>query len=131
MNILTIMRRVLSSALAMVLALGLLNQPALADGDGASRIREKIAAVPVGSEIMVRLKDHREFHGRLADRQEQSFQLETPDAVSVAYRDVKSVKRTDSVPPMGNSAFNRRVTIGIIVIGAIIGIAIWAASQLK
>jgi len=130
MNTWTIMQRIISSALALLLSFGLFNTPAFA-GDKTAKMKQKIASYPIGSSVSVRLRDHRELRGRLSARGESSFQLEAPDTVSVAYADVKSVKTVDFVPPTSNNAFSRQATIGIVVIGAIIGIAIWAASQLK
>ena len=116
--------------MVLILSLGLVHTPAFAR-DEATKAKERIASFPIGSSVSVRLRDHRELRGRLSAREGSSFQLEAPDPVTVAYADVKSVKPIGYVPTISNSAFSRRATIGVIVIGAIIGIAIWAASQLK
>lgn len=97
----------------------------------AARIKERIARISIESYIRVRMNDGEELRGRLMNRAEDNFRVRGVDASDVAYSDVKSVKVLQAQSAFSNGLTGKRLLIPVLVVGAILGIAIWAASQLK
>lgn len=133
-------RQILSTLLSSLLILGLLPGKAEARAPGAqgskaeihtAQIKEQIAGIPLQTYVRVRLQNGEDLRGRLSNRSENEFELQSADTLTIKYSDVKSVKVLQALGSSTNSWATRRLLVGVAVVGAILGIAFWAASQLK
>lgn len=95
----------------------------------AARIRQKIERIPPQTYLRVRFRDGREMRGRLLAYSEHDFRLQSADTVDIPYPDVKSVKAINLDGE--RSWVIRALVIPGLVVGGILAIGIWAASQTR
>jgi len=133
-------QRILSVLMSAILVFGtpagvLRAQPAGSQASrsekNAARIKGRVSRLPLESYIRVRMNDGEELRGRLMSRSEDGFQVRSVDISELAYSDVKSIKVLQAQSAFSNGFSGKRILIPVVVVGAILGIAIWAASQLK
>ncbi len=124
-------RRTISLLLAAILVLGCAGARPAGSEAQASRIKGKIAVIPLQTYLRVRGYDGREIRGRLLDRSEEGFRLQSADTAVFRYADVKSVKVLETRAFTGAAGPRHRLLTAVIILGAILGIGFYAASQTR
>jgi hypothetical protein len=61
----------------------------------AAKVKRQIDGFAPGAFLRVKLKDQRQIEGKLGDRSEEGFQLDTPQTIQVSYSEVKKVAEWD------------------------------------
>lgn len=95
----------------------------------AARIKDKIERIPPQTYLRVRFRDGREMRGRLLTYSEQDFRLQSAETVDIPYADVKSVK---AIKLDGERSWViRALVIPGLIVGGIIALGVWAATQTR
>jgi hypothetical protein len=104
--------------LSLVMVLGILTESAGADPDTAS-VRAQIVAMPLGSNIELRLKNGQRVHGARGALSDSGFALVDTRAgeLQIAFVDVASVK-----PFIPKSHTTRNILIGVGITLVVLGI---------
>ena len=107
------------------------------DAERAAKVKLQIDSFAPGTPVKVKLKDRRKIKGRLVDRTEGSFQLNTPQLTEINYTEVKSVAEApgdqaipgnNQYPPRHHSHLLRN---GLIAFGVCFAFALVVAVASK
>lgn len=129
-------KRVLTAALAALLfnaAAGGGRAVAAQDAAAAAKAREAVARLGTGPSALaeVKLKDRSKLRGYVAEASPEHFTVVRSDgtAVRVAYAEVERVKAVKPKP--ARKKFDEKGLIGLSLIGGIILLGFFVASQTK
>jgi small nuclear ribonucleoprotein (snRNP)-like protein len=125
-------RRFLTAALAVLL----LNLAAPARAaqktadDPALKVMNKVLRLGAGASVEVKLRDGRKLKGKLGEADEDAFMVVDSKGgrTRVTYESVKSLKRQGE---FGTSSDIKMALIGVGMIGGIILLGVFAASQTR
>jgi len=94
-------------------------------------MKRELSTIPIGSPVRVRMKDHTERYGHLSAVGDDAFQIESPELIIIDYSEVKSVRITDVVPKLGNSAFGKKGRKFLLAAGLVAVLLIITVVELR
>ena len=91
-------------------------------------LKEKVASIPAGSKVEVRLRDQTKLSGRLGRLSETGFELQSgkgnkPEAHVIAYDQVKSIQKKSLAHSIARKFLVVGIVLGVIAGGILIGCA--------
>jgi hypothetical protein len=117
------MPKFIAFSLVVLLLSGATGRSAPRDEHSASKqdsapLKQRIAAIPLGTPVAVKAKDGIEHRGKLVARGEEEFQIKAPGLAILRYDDVEYIREIPAASPHGSSARHiaRRMAIGVAVV---------------
>jgi hypothetical protein len=133
-------QKLLSWILVILFSAGVSSRTAYGYSDRGNKrianLKAQFDNLPAGTQLKVKLKDHREIDGELVARSDESFELRAPEPVNVSYSEVKSIAGADAQvssggTPTQQSTHHHRVLKYVIIFAIAAGLTIALAAAAK
>src|SRR5262245_32405260 len=100
------------------------------------KVKDQVQKVGIAEDVTVILLSGKEYYGAISRIEPDSFEITEVDLkqkMAFDYKDVKKVRKGYGGRTFGGKRVNPRTNliVGIAVIGGLIGLLFWSASQLK